>query len=226
MEPIELIHTNHHFPAVKELHYGMDSAFWILIGANLLLIAIARSTNRTYLRSLFVTAVFNRQLLQNSTEELRFGSLASILLTVVYFNCAALIVSLLFLKGFESVTYLIVAMISVLSLLKLGIIKLTAFLTQSSDGLYEHQLNHLLYYQIAGVVLTPVLIFTHYLPASYSHSISLILGLLVAFFIFIRELQSLFRAIRARVAVLYIILYLCTLELLPLVVIIQAFVSE
>lgn len=226
MEPHELINSATDLGNTIEVDRSFNIIFWILILVNLICLSASKSLNSSYLKSLFTTGIFNRQLLQNFQEELRLFSLSSFLLTLAYLNCLALILSMYFLQGVASESLMILGGVAVVLLLKFGVMWLTGFFAQSTAGIYEHFLNHLVYMQIAGIILTPLLIFTFYLPPGYRSIAIAVLAIITLLFLFIRELYSLARAVRSRISLLYIILYLCTLELLPLVLVIRAFVSE
>jgi hypothetical protein len=110
------------------------------------------------------------------------------------------------------------------ALLKLIVIQLLIFFTNSKIGFQDHHINHLLFFQIGGIILTPILIFTEYIPTGYHEHTLIGILILVGLIIVIREFQSLTRAIQYKISLFYIILYLCTLELLPLVVGIRVFI--
>ena len=225
MEEFNWFNTTQEIGDTEVIDHNFGLVFWSLIVVNLICIAIVRTSSPTYLRTLFVTGIFNRQLLQNTQEDLRLFGPSAFLLNLVYLNCLAIVASFFIPGGISSYTFLLIGIASATVILKFGVMKLVMYLSKTREGVFEHHLNHLVYFQIAGIILTPLLIFTYYLPEDYSGLIALSLAILVAFFIFIREIQSLARAIRSRIAVLYIILYLCTLEILPLVLIIRLFVN-
>lgn len=205
---------------------GFAYVFWILMSLNLVVIALVKSRNPGYFRSLFTLSIFNRQLLNSAKEEIKLGGGSGFLLSFTYFNCFAIIASFYLLEEINLYSLLILMIVVIASLIKLGIIRLISFLSQTYLGTIEHFFNHLLFFQIASLILTPLLIITFFLENEYKSAVYLGLVLVVMFIIFVRELQSLFRAFQARVSILYIILYLCTLELLPLILIIKTFIGS
>ena len=206
------------------VHY--EVYFWVLMSLNLILISIAKTLNQNYIGSLFSTAIINRQLLQKTQEELKLGSASSILLTVTYFTSIAALVSFVAVQEYGNTVLLLIGILLGSALFKWVLMWLLSFIIQFRGGIVEHGMNHLIYYQVAGIILTPILILTHFLPVESYQFVawgSLIIAVLI---ILVREIQSIGRALKSRVSVLYILLYLCTLELMPLVLIIYAFVNN
>lgn len=192
---------------------------------NVLAIAYTRTANPGYFSVLFRTGVYNRQLYQNTQEDLRMNSLASVMLTISYFNVFAVLTGAVF--PFLKPVFLLIVAFVVMSavLIKYVLMWLTGFIIDSRAGISEHWVNHLIFFQIAATVITPVLCFSHFLTQSVQQVIFAVLLMFLLMTVLAREFQSFMRAIRLRISVVYIILYLCTLELLPLVVLIREFVS-
>ena len=209
----------------QEIHLtrAMDIVFWILMGLNLIFIAIAKTLRPGYLRSLFSTAIINRQLLQNFEEDLKLYSFSSFLLSFTYFSSIGVLISQLSIGGYGMYALFVIAILIGVFISKWFSMWLISFVTENKSGILEHSLNHLVYFQVTGVILTPIVILTHYLPGEIQLWTIWICFGLSALSILIRELQTIARALKARISLLYIILYLCTLELLPLVVFIYAF---
>ncbi len=210
----------------KEIERHVSYIFWSLIVLNLIAFALVRSRNPTYFKTIFTTAIFNRQLIQNTQEHIKLFDLGGVLLTLAYFNCFAILASDLISFNSDWITIVVLGIICAAILIKFIIIKIISYLAKTTDGTHEHILNHLVFFQLAAIVITPALIFTHFLPTEISEIVHLCLMGIILLLVFIREIQSFVRAIRIRVSFLYIILYLCTLELLPLILIIKLFVSS
>ncbi|MBI3136171.1 MAG: DUF4271 domain-containing protein [Bacteroidetes bacterium] len=206
--------VNVHFPWI----------FWILMAFNLVALAYVRTAHPGYITVLFRTGIYNRQLYQNVQEDLRLNSAGSVLLTMGYFNCFALIVSAIIPGAPASFTWIMVFVIAGVMVLKFLVIRLLGSITETREGLTEHWINHLIYFQIITLILTPALCFTQFLAQSVKEELILAMVIFIGILIFIREIQSFIRAIRQRIPVVYIILYLCTLELIPLVVLIRVLV--
>ncbi len=226
MFPVEETVSSTSFPEMTAVADQFNWVFWILMGFNLCCFAVVRSVNPRYFRSLFTTAIFNRQLLQNAQEELRLFGGSSILLNIAYFNCVAVVVSRIALNDINGYTFVLMLILLAFAAVKLLLMQFLAFAVKSNEGIYEHTLNHLVYFQTAAIILTPVFIFTYFVPAQITDSVNLFSSVILLIIIFLREVQTLGRILRRRIGILYIILYLCTLELLPFVLLIKVFVIE
>ncbi|NOQ71647.1 MAG: DUF4271 domain-containing protein [Crocinitomix sp.] len=191
---------------------------------NLVVFALVRTLNPGYLRLLFRTAFNNRQLVNNIREDLNLRGITSILLNLTYFTCAGVIAWKTTRSDIHNTILILVAALFIGAFIKLIIIQLLMFFTSAKIGFQEHLINHLLFFQIGGILLTPILIFTQYIPTSYREITLIAILILLALIIFIREFQSLTRAMQHKISFFYIIVYLCTLELLPLVVGIRVFI--
>lgn len=197
---------------------NFNLVFWVLMGFNLVVFAFVRTLMPGYIPALFDTALHNRQLINNLREELNFKRIPSILLNLTYFHTIGILIWLAVEQKNEMaiVTFSLFAL--GLAIIKLIIIRFTSFVTNVQFGLQEHLLNHLIFFQVGGIILTPILIFTHYIPANYVNLLLIVLAVIIALLIVLRELQSLIRAIQYNISIFYIILYLCTLELLPILI--------
>lgn len=198
--------------------------FWLLMSSNLVIIAFSKTRNPGYLITLLKAALTNRQLKHNLKEDLDLWKLSSLLLNLAYFNCIGVIIWMVS-RTAENLWMLYITFFLLgLSLIKLISIRVISFLIGSKIGIEEHFQNHFVFYQLGAVILTPVLIFTHYVPASYTQTVQLIIISIAGFLILVREIQSLTQAIQYKISIFYIILYLCTLELIPLVVGVRVFI--
>jgi hypothetical protein len=225
-DPIELFHTTSELGPAFNLPVQFETIFWILMSLNLVLIAISKTLNQNYFGVLLSTAVMNRQLLQKTQEELRLNSASSLLLTFTYFNCVAVLSAFLLSNGYGMFALIISGVLIGGVLIKWLVMWFVSFIGESRSGIAEHGMNHLVYYQVGGLILTPILILCHFFPEHTYHYVALVCLVFIGLLILVREFQSMARALKARVGVLYIILYLCTLEILPLALIVYAFVND
>ena len=107
-------------------------------------------------------------------------------------------------------------------LLKMGLFNFTGILFKATKEASDYTLNIFIFGQIAGVILLPVIVLV-----TYMHSELVIyagLSLLASLYFY-----RLFRGIiitssNAKISVYYLFLYLCTLEILPLILISKAFI--
>ncbi len=113
-----------------------------------------------------------------------------------------------------------------LSVFKNLLIFIIAFVFKRRD--YFHIQNHFSFYQIIGVIFVPLFILSYFLGdfVVFNKSITMLetytfFGLLALIILVIRELKSLFTALTKSISLFYIILYLCTLEILPIILLIK-----
>ncbi len=117
--------------------------------------------------------------------------------------------------------FIVLAIVIGISFLKLLIIFIIDFLFKRKD--HFHIKLHFQFYQLLGVILLPLYILTYFfepknLLLTYFYILILIILLLI-----VREFISLFTALNNRISLLYLILYLCTLELLPIILVAKFF---
>ena len=224
MKANELIQQVSELGQPVPVDHSFDVFFWILMGFNLVVFALVKTTNPGYIRNLFVTALYNRPLNNNLSERLAIQHYSSILLNLTYFHALAPIL-LMGVHNSKDRHHFFLALILVgLAVIKMVIIVFLEFILNDKRGLQEHRMNHLIFFQIGGLVLTPILIFTHYISDDYVNLMLIILASIVILLVLIREIQTIIRAIQFRISVFYIILYLCTLEIIPLMVGFRVFV--
>lgn len=200
--------------------------FWILMGANIILIALAKNLNQNYFRALFRTAIFNRHLLQNVQEELKLQSASSILLTLTYFTNLAVLFSFALSSDYGKFMLILLGVLVGAALIKWAAMWSAMFVVEQRSGIIEHGMNHLIFYQVGGLILTPILIVSHFFPSEIYELIVFGCLIFTGVLLLYRDVQSIGRAIKVRISPLYIILYLCTLEIMPFVLIIYAFVNN
>lgn len=101
-------------------------------------------------------------------------------------------------------------------------------LFNSDEGILEHEIQQNLNQQIIGLPLLPIVMLHLFVP---EHLISLpwplLLGcLLIAALVTYSFVRGIRFVLHAGVGMVYIILYLCTLEILPFIVLIRLFVNQ
>jgi len=195
-----------------------EITFWVLILLNIIIIAIVKTINSGYIRSIFTTVIHNRALVNNIREDLNMNRFSSIILNLTYFNSLAIIIWIAIQNNTDSFLLILLGILTSIAIFKLIVIRFIAFISGTNIGLKDHLLSHLVYYQIVGVISTPILIFTRYIPENYSNLLWISLFSIIGLMVLIRDFQSLIRALQYNISPFYIILYLCTLEILPLVV--------
>ena len=124
---------------------------------------------------------------------------------------------------------LVVGGVFLLLCLKFAIIRLVKGISEADDVLEKAKSYNFRYYQIIGVLLLPGIIAILFFPSSTNINIQLLdqksqnIGEVYCIFLLtisyiIRLFQSIRQSLGIKISWYYIILYLCTLEILPLVV--------
>ena len=124
---------------------------------------------------------------------------------------------------------LVFGAVLLLLVIKLAIISLVKGISEAGDVLEKAKSYNYRYYQIIGVLLLPGIIAILFFPQSTNINIQLLgqksqnvgevyCAVLLAISYVMRLFQSIRQSLDVKVSWYYIILYLCTLEILPLVV--------
>jgi hypothetical protein len=201
------------------LHQSIDFADWVVIGLCILTILLSRIINSNYIVALFKSKDFS---FSNNKV-----SLISLLLNYI-FTLSLFIKSIIEMNGRLLIspfyTYLILTSI----LIGITIIKFLTMLsiTNIFGGKNNfHTFYHLKFYQITGVVMLPLYIFSYFFNEKSKFYLLSFAFILYVLLIIIREMSAFIIAIKNSVSFLYIILYLCTLEILPLILFIKILVG-
>ncbi len=200
----------------------MDTVFWFLMGFNLVVIAIVQTLHPHHIKDLFLVT-FSKTT-GNSLPEL--GRFTSVLLNFTYLTCLGVIVTKYSNQTNELILLFILLGILGVLFVKLIFIRILALLANTKKGFLDHINNHFIFFQIGGVILTPVLLFTYSAPTKYADNVLIVIAILLAILILVREFKSILTALEYKISILYIILYLCTLEILPLVIGVRVFIQN
>ncbi|WP_027419170.1 DUF4271 domain-containing protein [Crocinitomix catalasitica] len=219
MDAIELINNSNELKDSVRIVSQFDPVFWSLIAFNLIIFALVRTVNKGYISAIFSAAVYNRNIANNIRDNIDLRKPSSLLLTLTYFNAFAIIIYDVIPPINSNFILLIAIALLIGFIIKVFLIFTTIKISQTREGVIEHIYNHIIFYQATGIILTILLIFTHYVTNEYSSIVNLTLLIIISAALLLREIQSFTRGIQANISVFYIILYLCTLEILPLGVI-------
>lgn len=129
-----------------------------------------------------------------------------------FFNQNSLLAYLIL---FSSISLIILIKFLILYLLRI------IFNSKVSFTIYYH----LKYYQLIGLLALPLFILTYFVKSDikiYFFGFAFIIYYLL---IILREIEIFLTALKQKVSLLYIILYLCTLEILPLILIIKILIG-
>jgi hypothetical protein len=179
---------------------------------------------------LFGAVINPRFLRQLMREELVFSHRASIVLTVVFFLTGSVYLyeidnifnlSIIDSEGF-SLWFNYLILLTMIYTIKVSSMQLVKLLANGDFGLEEYQYNVFLINNAAGVVLFPFVLVSAYLYKSEASGVLIAGGIVIGLFLFYRLTRGLFSAFSNRIPLFYIILYLCSLEILPLLILFKA----
>ena len=182
----------------------------------------------------FLKAVFlSRFSVQASREERSFTHPVSLLLSLNFVLIASLFVLQLLTSNFlfhseiefSLVSFILVTLIILgVYFIKILFLKIFSFIIDKQETISEYVFTIFLVNQFFGIVLLPVVLFIAYGPRSFMQGY-IYLGVLLACTAFlVRVWKGLSNVLLNREASLfYLILYLCTLEILPLLIGIKLF---
>jgi hypothetical protein len=200
----------------------MDTIFWFLMGFNLVVIAIVQTLHPHHIKDLFLVT-FSKA---GSNSLIDLGRFTSVLLNFTYLTCLGIIVTKYSNQTNELILLFVLLGILGVLFVKLISIRILASLANTKKGFLDHINNHFIFFQLGGVILTPVLLFTNSVPTKYNELMIIAIVLLLTILILIREFKSILKALEYKISILYIILYLCTLEILPLVIGVRVFIQN
>lgn len=110
--------------------------------------------------------------------------------------------------------------------LKTMLLKVVQFIIGEDGGQTENRYTFLLFTQVSGLVLLPALIFTTFGPEAWRMSaLYASLGLFVLIYAY-RLGRGLFVGRAAGSSIFHLFLYLCTLEIIPLIIAVKVLMSE
>lgn len=206
----------------------LEVLFWPLVIC-LVIIALVRFRSPKTLLSIFRIAGNNGHMHLHLREGFNVNGISSFLLQFNYFITIGVILYTFYDHYAETTKiepWILLLCLSgpfLFFLIKYVIVKFFAVITETNQGFFEYLTNYKVFFQVQGLVLLPFAISLLFVGVEARYYLALIaISLIVAFGIYKTVLSFLY-AIRYGFSVLYIFLYLCTLEILPLVVIFKLF---
>lgn len=197
----------------------LDWSDWVILGVCILTIVISRILNYEYLNR------FYKKFYTFSSS-----NKASIMFLVINF----IFVSSFFVKqilvsfSFATINNWLLYVYIIVSISSLIILKF--LIIYSLRWLFNFKTNyiipsHLKFFQILGLILLPIFILTYFIANDIKPYVYLVGFMIYSFLIVLREIQLFLIAFKQKISFLYIILYLCTLEILPLILFIKMFIG-
>jgi len=118
--------------------------------------------------------------------------------------------------------FIIFAIVVSISFTKLLTIYLIDILFKRKN--HFHLKLHFQFYQLLGAILLPLYVLTYFFEPKHLIISYFFIFILAILLLITREILSLFTALNNRISLLYLILYLCTLELLPIALVAKFFI--
>jgi len=199
-----------------------------------IILGVLRWSYAKNFKELFQAVINIRLLREILREEIILTSRASQLLIALAFLSLGLFLKLVFnyaqfkllgieLSGFLEYAWIIVFLLGVYSM-KMLFIFIIRRLFLADTHLIEYEFNVSLMIKLAGVALIPISLLLAYF-SSDSQPILIGLGIaIIAGSVLWRWVRGMSHAVSNRVSILYIILYLCTLEFLPVAVLLKVLI--
>jgi hypothetical protein len=126
------------------------------------------------------------------------------------------------LMGFSGIELYVIVLVVVDAyfLTKILLYKILGSVFSQKEVAGELVFNMMLYHNVLGMILLPVATFHSWVPALGFVSLFLVPGLILIFYL-LSLVRSIYFAIRTGISVFYLILYLCALEILPILLVVK-----
>ncbi|MEI7423121.1 MAG: DUF4271 domain-containing protein [Prolixibacteraceae bacterium] len=124
--------------------------------------------------------------------------------------------------GFSGIELYVIVLVVVNAyfLTKILLYKLMGSIFSQKEITGELVFNMMLYHNVLGMVMLPVATFHSFVPALGFVSLFIVPGLILIFYL-LSLLRSIYFAIRTGISIFYLILYLCALEILPVLLVVK-----
>jgi len=210
-----------------------DQWIWGIIITSLILFASTRIVFNKYLVNVF-SSLFNYATSSHIYRERGYGLLHGafrldilFLLTITAYLYQLFSFLNIQILGFEDykLFLLLLGFISIYTIIKFLVNRLLAIIAMNSTALPEIDFNKHLFFKALGVILLPLIIIQE-IKSSYQDQIFMISSLIIITVYITSLARSLFIGFKKGVSIYYLILYLCTLEILPLLLIYKVFTKQ
>jgi hypothetical protein len=126
------------------------------------------------------------------------------------------------LMGFSGIELYVIVLVVVDAyfLAKILLYKVLGSVFSQKEAAGELVFNMMLYHNVLGMILLPVATFHSWVPALGFVSLFLVPGLILIFYL-LSLVRSIYFAIRTGISIFYLILYLCALEILPILLVVK-----
>ena len=236
-QPVTSFFTAHNLRArgISPGSYIRPQPDWIAVLLILCFILLAwvqvfdRHRLSQIIRAPFQKRFFNQLIREGNL----FAERISLILGIIYFICLILLVYLGYTMLLGSPPFNIGGFYFFLAIgiclvfywaVKVFIIRLLGKVFRTSQTTREYMINILVFNLISGLMLLPLLVLIIYLQSIYLLYIGLIITALVILLRFLRGF--LIGTTLTKFSYLYLFVYLCSLEILPLIVLLRVFLNQ
>lgn len=201
---------------------------------SLIALAWIRARQRTQLSLLVGGFYSNKILRQTMREEYLLSGTSSLLLGLNFLLMGGMLVILTAqlgsakLSGSDTFYLLLFGALAWLMIyaIKLIVITLSKMLFGIPELFQEYRFHVILFGQNLGLVWLPLLIFAAYLPTGCQYFVLIVAWVIGALFLLWRLGRTFILSLSLGVSPFYLFLYLCTLEILPLIVLFKVLVGQ
>ena len=214
--------------AIHRVTNHLQVLFWPLVIA-MILIGLVQLRSPKTIFSVFRIAGNNAHMHLYLREGFSINSISSYLLQFNYFIVLGIFSYILvdYFSDYNEIHWdlVLVCLSAPLAyfLVKFIFISFLSFLSDTQNGFFEYLTNYKVFFQIQGIMLLPITVSLVFVDSQAQYYLALIAFSLTVLISIYRTILSFLYALRYGFSVLYIFLYLCTLEILPLVVILKLF---
>lgn len=225
-------------PGLKETAMPHFLPVWIpiLLVSILALVALIRFVYAKKLRIVLQAPFSSRhlQMLKRGSESITLA-MSMYLMLIYYLSFSFLIflfVDMLFpevVRGISSHVLFGIIFISLilLSRIKYGLIAFWGYLFKTKEYAYKYRFYITLFSTFQGIIISPLIILAVYGPQNLSVLFLLSAGIILLILYFVRVTRGLIATLgQSKFFIIYFFLYLCTLEILPILFLVKLLILE
>jgi hypothetical protein len=129
--------------------------------------------------------------------------------------------------GFSGIEFYLIVLVVVNAyfMIKILLYKILGSIFSQRETTGELIFNMMLYHNVLGLILLPVATVHSLVPAFGPFSLFIVPGLIVVFYL-LSIVRSIYFAVRVGISIFYLILYLCALEILPILLVVKLATGE
>ncbi len=212
----------------KSEHFPNEWSFVIIL-ILLLLLLIIRFYKQRFLKNLFISIINYQVALKNYKENNSLSIKINVIITTIFIINISFFITLACykfnffpfeIKGILLFIYILIVIFLFYSV-KYIFYKILAFIFDITNQVKEFYYNVFIFNKVLGIILIPLSIILPFIRCEnvnflYKFAIILIIIVLVW-----KLLYSIYVAFRLKLSILYLILYLCALEILPAIAVIK-----